>query len=127
MPNQSFVLFNAAALTTTSEISRRHLQDAAQIAVQLRNFGFSGTLDFQGKAHSDAAQWVALPYYLVDAAGPLALDVAQLTYTTETANHLIILPVVLPLMQVVMTRSAGNISLYGWATKSPSILQFAGA
>ena len=127
MVSQSIEIWDAAILSNTYDFRGGFLDGAGQIALQLRNVGFSGTIDIQGKAHGDAAQWLALPYYIADAAGPLELVVAQLSYTTETANHLLILPVVLPVMRLVMARTAGNISGYAYNSKTPSFLQFAGA
>jgi hypothetical protein len=124
--NQSFTLFSSAVLTATANLPNSATQDAGAIILQGRTVGFSGTFDIEGKSHEDAAQWAVLPYYVVGV-GPLALAVAQLSFTTNTGNPVYILPVVMPLMRVVMTRSAGNVSLYGWATKIPPFVQFAGA
>jgi hypothetical protein len=101
-------VFNAAVLTATSTADG-FFQPAAAVQLLIVNTGFTGTLDIQGSLTYDGT-YVNLPYAIM-AVGPVATAVAQLSYTTNTANHHIVVLAPMPFMKFVMTRSAGSITM----------------
>lgn len=93
------------------------------LILQYIGTGFSGTLDIQGKIHA-AATFVNIPYYIL-AVGPIAQAVAQISKTTDSSNQIIAVPIALPFMQVVMTRSAGTLAMYAHFPESGFSLDIA--
>lgn len=108
-------VFNAAALTATVNLTA-DTQLASSVMIQYITAGWTGTLDFQGSL--DNVTWVNVPYVIV-ATGALASVVAQVSKTTNTANYLYILTMPMPYMKVVMTRSAGSITMYARTYSEP--------
>lgn len=111
----TFVLFSAAAATANATLPDPGA--AAVIQLSVTNAGFSGTLDIQGRL--DPSDTFVNLQYVTMAAGSLTPAVAQLSYSTQTATttYLVLSP--MPYMRVVMTRSAGSITMYGRTYSEP--------
>lgn len=117
-------LFSAAVLTATATLDD-NANYSGIVQFQVINTGFTGTLDIQGSMHAGGT-FVNLPYVIVGA-GSLAPAVAQLSYTTDTTNYHIICTAPMPYMKVVMTRSAGSISMWARAYSEPFDLPISAA
>lgn len=113
--SQVQTVFNAAALTATQALTA-DTQLAAGVQITYQTAGFSGTLDFQGSL--GGTTWYNLPYAIVGT-GALASVVAQVSKTTDTANYHYLILMPMPFMRVVMTRSAGTITMYARTFSEP--------
>lgn len=113
---QSIELFAAGTNASATVAIQPNAAQNGAFLLSLITTGFSGTIDIQGKAHiSDT--YVNIPYVILGA-GPVAFAVAQISKTTETAHPLYMIPICFPFMQIVMTRSAGSLALYGYSSPS---------
>ena len=114
----TFTVFNAAAVTTTTTFASLSdgagvvLDNAASMIIDVETTGFSGTLDFQGRESPTAARR-NVAWQEIDNEGSSGLSATndQISYTTETSTHRYLVPIAARDMQVIMTRSAGSITL----------------
>lgn len=79
--------------------------------------GFSGTIDIQGKV--DGGAWANVPYVLANNATAPSRAVAQLSLTTESSTKTYLTWEPMPQMRIVMTRTAGDVSVTVWASETP--------
>jgi len=113
------IVFNAKDETETVALDLE-FGLCSKLIVECVYAGFTGTLDFKGSVNPDITK-VDLPHVLMASATIQSQSVTQLSETTETSTKHYLLPEVLPSMDVVMTRSAGTISMqvYGVAADRP--------
>jgi hypothetical protein len=105
----SEVAFNAAAVTETKELES-DFEHCQVVVVEITTTGFSGTLDIKGKLHEISA-FVNVPYIRQDLATLQTPSVAQLSLTTDTSSYRYIILGYWRKHQLVMTRSAGSITI----------------
>jgi hypothetical protein len=106
-------LFAAAALTANADVPVGMSKDAGSLLLQVVTTGFSGTLNFVGgisDALGQGVEYTAIPYILV-VDDQLVLDSAEISETTDTGEYFYILPIVPEHVRVIMTRSAGSITI----------------
>lgn len=77
--------------------------------IEVITTGFSGTLDIKGK-QADAATYDNVLYSLMGQVAQVP-SVAQLSYTTDTNRYRYVVPEYWHRMQLVMTRTAGSITV----------------
>jgi hypothetical protein len=106
-------IFEAAAATATVAVPVGLSKDAGSLLFQASLTGFTGTIDFTGgigNSLGQSAMSSPLPYAL-PVAGQYAHTLTQFSKTTDTAVYLFLVPIVPEFVNVVMTRSAGTITM----------------
>ena len=102
-------IFAAAVLTATRELDHEFELCITKV-FEIVTTGFSGTIDIQGKVDDDAT-YDNLAYYRLGQDGPQQLVNDQLSYTTDTGRYRYCVPEYYKLIQVVMTRTAGSVTM----------------
>lgn len=107
--SKSQKVFNAAAADATVALDPDFAICPTKI-IEIVTVGFSGTLDIQGAVGSAVAK-VNLNYTLMSQGTAQVPATAQLSYTTDstTTHYLVVEPY--PLIDFVMTRTAGTITI----------------
>lgn len=116
--SSTYPLFLAAAATANANLVDPGSASAIQLSVTTT--GFSGTLDIQGRL--DPSDTFVNLQYVTLVAGSLTPAVAQLSYSTQTATTTYVAIAPMPYMRIVMTRSAGTITMYGRGYSEPFAL-----
>lgn len=91
------------------------LSDMAHLAtkmLQIKTAGFSGTLDIKGSL--DGVNYINVRYVELTGDGGIAVINDQLSYVLQTTTKVYMLAEWWPHVQLVMTRSAGTITLDAW-------------
>lgn len=122
---EPFQIFAAGTAATATQALPANSLVAGQVALQFVTTGFSGTIDIQGKPYSGAT-FVNLPYVAV-ASGSMFPTTAQLSFTTDTSTNTFMVIMPMPVMQIVMTRSAGSLAGFGSYNEHPIELPMAQA
>lgn len=104
---------NATETKTLNSVDWRFSR-AASITIEIETTGFSGTLDIKGRSNS-AGTYDSISYTQLDTT-PAISATAQLSYTLSTANTRYRLDDPPADIQLVMTRSAGTITLLASAS-----------
>jgi hypothetical protein len=102
-------VWNAKAVSQTKEL-KSEFERCQVIVVEITTVGFSGTLDIQGKLH-EISGFVNVPYIRQDVHTLQTPAVAQLSLTTDTSSYRYVILGYWRKFQLVMTRSAGTITL----------------
>ena len=97
------------AATETKELASE-FERCKVIVIEITTAAFSGTIDIQGKAHEISA-FSNIPYIRQDVADLQTPAVAQLSLTTNTAVYRYVILGYWRKLQIVMTRTAGTITL----------------
>lgn len=103
------VVFNAAVLTETKALETSFSRCLTKV-IQIVTTGFTGTIDIQGRANAKGT-YANVPYQLMGQAAFQAPSVSQLSYSTTTATAIYLVTEYYPDIQIVMTRSAGSVTV----------------
>ena len=99
----------APATAASANLDFTRPEGGGALTLRLDLSGFSGTIDIQGRPAA-ASDYANIEY--AQEAATLDYAIAQLSFTTITANRNYIVPNPPPFLRVVMTRSAGTIEGY---------------
>ena len=107
------VIFNAASASATTVLKSEFVYCLTKV-IEIITSGFTGTIDIQGKVWG-GADYSNVAYSLMGQDGSQAISNDQIVPSASaTARYLVSEPY--PMMQIVMTRSAGSVSVivHGW-------------
>ncbi len=105
----SQVVWNAKAVTETVVLDGL-FSLCNQVVFEITTTGFSGTIDFKGRLNTVSA-YSNIPYFRQDQGTAQTPATAQLSLTTDTAVYRYVALGYWADLEVVMTRSAGTITL----------------
>ena len=114
-PQKVWSAKNATATVELSEMA--HL---ASKSIQVNTAAFSGTLDFQGSL--DGVNWINARYVELTGDGVLSIVNDQLSYAADTSIKVYMLAEWWPHVRLVMTRSAGTITVDAWGHETSPFL-----
>ena len=105
-------IFRAAAATATTTLNSVNSEfgKCLSLIVRIETTGFSGAIDIQGRSHPEAT-YSNLLYATLDSTTP-TVSAAQLSYTLSTATVVYLVPVSRLETRIVMTRTAGTVSVF---------------
>lgn len=108
------VVFDTVTATETV-VLRSEFEKCPLKVVEIVTAGFSGTLDIQGKVWNGAS-YDNVSYSQLSQDGAQAVVNDQLSYTTNSARARYLVTEPYPMMQLVMARTAGSVSVivHGW-------------
>ncbi|MDO8704764.1 MAG: hypothetical protein Q7J84_07445 [Sulfuricaulis sp.] len=108
-------IWTAQAVTATAILKGEIARLCPTKVIEIVTTGFSGTLDIQGRI-SPAVTLDNVSYVLLGQGAPQAASAAQLTWTTDTARYRYLIAEPYLDMSLVMTRSAGSVTVNvgGW-------------
>lgn len=111
----SQVVWTAQAATATKALDLVEFSRCITKVIEVITTGFSGTLDIQGRIGNGATHDNVV-YTPMGADGAQTLVNDQLSYTTSTSRFRYLVTEPYAYMQLVMTRSAGSVSVnvFGW-------------
>lgn len=117
------MVWAAQALTATKTLVSvsAEYQKCLSLIIEIETAAFSGTLDIKGRANPDGT-YTNLAYQEIDIDGTRAPTNDQLSYTTSTARTRYLVPLAAFDTELVMTRSAGSISVRVTGSGMPIIL-----
>lgn len=118
--SRTFEVFASGTNATATVSLPEDSYGAGQVGLQVVTAGFSGTINIQGRPHGSAT-FVNVPYITLSS-GSTNTTTAQLSYTTQTATNSYIVVGPMPVMRVVMTRSAGTLGAWGNYYEHPARL-----
>ena len=111
----SQVVWTDKAATETKALDAVEFSRCPAKVIEVITTGFSGTLDIQGRVGVEATNDNAA-YILMGQDGAQAATNNQLSWTTSTGRFRYLVLEPYPYMQLVMTRSAGSVTInvFGW-------------
>jgi len=112
-----------AKAATATVVLREDFSKCCFVVYEIATTGFSGTIDFQGRASASA--FANVPYVRSDQATPQIPSVAQLSLTLDTGVYRYVSYGTWQERQVVMTRTAGSITAGVFGTDSPAQMDMA--
>lgn len=105
----SQAVWSAKAATETIAL-QSDFERCEVTVIEITTTGFSGTLDIQGKLH-EISEFSNVPYIRQDQASLQTPSVTQLSFTLDTAVYRYVVLGYWRRLQLVMTRSAGSITV----------------
>lgn len=114
-------VFDGAVATATVALKNEFNQCPTKI-IEIVTTGFSGTIDIQGSVAPGTTK-DNVAYGLMGQDGTVTPSNNQLSYTADTSRYRYVVTELYPFMDIVMTRSAGSVSVdvfgYGGVSNFP--------